>query len=197
MVAMVVSRSSTSRLSVSSSLSRSAGTSFTASARATSSTKFSWWNCCELTLTAIVKWLSCGSSFQRASSLQAECSTQRPSARIRPVSSATGMNFAGETRPCSGWCQRTSASTPTKRPFWSTWGWKCSKNCSNASAWRRSSSRVARALTAACISGSKKRSVLRPADLAWYMARSACLSSSSTLVCGPRKGTMPMLGVLR
>ena len=37
------------------------------------------------------------------------------------------------------------------------------------------------AVTTACISGSKKHTVLRPAFLAWYMARSACLSSSLTV----------------
>ena len=39
-------------------------------------------------------------------------STQRPIGTIRPVSSASGMNCVGGTRPRSGWCQRSSASTP-------------------------------------------------------------------------------------
>ena len=39
---------------------------------------------------------------QPAASLQAVCMTQSPSSLIRPVSSATGMNSAGETMPRSG-----------------------------------------------------------------------------------------------
>ena len=46
---------------------------------------------------------------------QAVRSTQRPSSRIRPVSSASGMNSAGEIRPRSAWNQRTSASTADHR----------------------------------------------------------------------------------
>ncbi len=40
----------------------------------------------------------------------------RRAALIRPVSSATGMNSAGETMPRSGCGQRTSASKPVMRP---------------------------------------------------------------------------------
>jgi len=107
------------------------------------------------------------------------------------------MNCAGETMPRCGCAQRSSASTPTTRPDWRTWGWKCSRNSSCASAERRSVSSEARSVTTACICGLKKRRVLRPAVLAWYMARSACLSSSPTLACPPVKGATPMLGVLR
>ena len=39
-------------------------------------------------------------------------STQRPIGTIRPISSASGMNSSGPTRPRSGWRQRSSASTP-------------------------------------------------------------------------------------
>ena len=39
--------------------------------------------------------------------------THRPSGMIRPVSSASGMNASGGTRPRVGCCQRTSASKPT------------------------------------------------------------------------------------
>ena len=35
---------------------------------------------------------------------------------MSPVSSAIGMNSAGDTRPCSGCGQRSSASTPPMRP---------------------------------------------------------------------------------
>ena len=52
-------------------------------------------------------------------------STCRVSGRIRPVCSASGMNSSGGTMPCSGWCQRTSASAPTTAPVGgSTFGWK-------------------------------------------------------------------------
>ena len=47
---------------------------------------------------------------------QARSSTQRPSGTTRPVSSASGMNASGLTRPRCGCIQRTSASTPTTPP---------------------------------------------------------------------------------
>ena len=51
-------------------------------------------------------------------------STIRPSSEIRPNSSATGTKRAGETWPCTGWLQRTSASKPTIEPcVRSTSGW--------------------------------------------------------------------------
>src|SRR3546814_1627057 len=46
-----------------------------------------------------------------ASCWQAVLSAQRPSGRIRPVSSASGMNSEGEIGPRSGWFHRASAST--------------------------------------------------------------------------------------
>ena len=58
-------------------------------------------------LTATLTW-----SGQLAASAQACRSTHSPIGTIRPVSSATGMNSAGETMPRSGWCQRNSASKP-------------------------------------------------------------------------------------
>ena len=48
--------------------------------------------------------------------VHASCSTQRPIATIRPVSSASGMKSSGGTMPRSGWIQRISASTPEIRP---------------------------------------------------------------------------------
>jgi hypothetical protein len=43
---------------------------------------------------------------------------------IRPVSSATGMNSAGYTRPRSGCSQRTNASSPASSPdMFDTLGW--------------------------------------------------------------------------
>ena len=59
------------------------------------------------TLTA--SWILPG---QLAASLQAVVSTHSPSWLIRPVSSASGMNSAGEIMPRCGWRQRTSASQP-------------------------------------------------------------------------------------
>ena len=43
-------------------------------------------------------------------------STHSPMASMRPVSSAIGMNCPGDTRPYSGCCQRSNASTPANRP---------------------------------------------------------------------------------
>ena len=59
-----------------------------------------------------------------AASAQAVFSTQSPSSTIRPVSSAIGMNSAGEIMPRSGWRQRSSASQPlTSSRRRSTTGW--------------------------------------------------------------------------
>ena len=41
---------------------------------------------------------------------QASSMTQAPSASIRPLRSAIGMNTAGLIMPRRGWCQRISAS---------------------------------------------------------------------------------------
>ena len=61
---------------------------------------------------------------ETAASAHAVCNTQSPSSLIKPVSSASGMNSAGETMPRSGWRQRSSASTPTTRPVRNdTCGW--------------------------------------------------------------------------
>ena len=46
---------------------------------------------------------------------QASWITQSPIGTIRPVSSASGMKSAGETRPRSGWFQRISASNAPMR----------------------------------------------------------------------------------
>ena len=43
--------------------------------------------------------------------------TQRPSGRISPLSSATGMKVAGGTDPRTGCVQRSSASKPRIAPF--------------------------------------------------------------------------------
>ena len=43
-------------------------------------------------------------------------STQRPISTMRPVSSAIGMKWKGDTSPSSGWRQRMSDSTPSSSP---------------------------------------------------------------------------------
>jgi len=48
--------------------------------------------------------------------LQASRRTHSPMGTISPVSSAIGMNCAGETSPKVGWFQRTSASIPFMAP---------------------------------------------------------------------------------
>ena len=48
---------------------------------------------------------------------QAFSSTHRPIGSISPFSSAIGMNSDGGISPRSGWCQRSSASTPTSDKF--------------------------------------------------------------------------------
>ena len=53
---------------------------------------------------------------QRAASAQAVSSTQASIAGIRPISSATGMKSAGDSRPRAGWFQRSKASTLTIAP---------------------------------------------------------------------------------
>ena len=109
--------------------------------------------------------------------------------------SASGTNAAGGTRPRSGCCQRTSASTPVTVPSSSTCGCRCRSSSSPATARRRSTSSASCSSTATCIAGSKKRNVFRPADLAWYIARSAWRSSSSTACPWASCTAMPMLTV--
>ncbi len=61
---------------------------------------------------------------QRAAAAHASRTTHAPIGTIRPLCSAIGMNFAGETMPCTGCAQRSSASTATIRPdARSTSGW--------------------------------------------------------------------------
>ena len=59
-----------------------------------------------------------------AMSAQARLSTHSPKGMIRPTLSASGMNSAGEIRPCSGWCQRSRASRLfTSPPLPQMMGW--------------------------------------------------------------------------
>ena len=53
------------------------------------------------------------SARQLAAWRHASASTHSPIETISPVSSAIGMNCAGDTSPSTGWRQRISASTPT------------------------------------------------------------------------------------
>ena len=52
----------------------------------------------------------------RGTARSASSSTRSVSGRISPVCSASGMNSSGQSRPRSGCCQRTSASTLRTRP---------------------------------------------------------------------------------
>ena len=49
--------------------------------------------------------------------VQASLNTHSPISRIRPVSSASGMNWSGGIAPNSGLRQRSSASAPTTRSW--------------------------------------------------------------------------------
>ena len=64
-------------------------------------------NCAGDRLTATIK-----GSGHFAASMQARRNTHSPSGTIRPVSSATEMKCPGAILPCTGCCQRTSASEP-------------------------------------------------------------------------------------
>ena len=102
--------SSSSWPSVTSSTRRDGGSPVLASIPRTSSTispRRSW---AGATLTETLIGLA-----QLSASRQAVSITQRPSSMIRPVRSASGMKLAGGMIPCTGWCQRTSASAPTIR----------------------------------------------------------------------------------
>ena len=184
---------SRSTLSVSSSFRRCAGAPLRSSVRSTWATKSLWRSCLPLTFTDKVRCAHSGLCAHCASCWQAVSSTHWPSGKISPVSSARPMKSRGDTSPRSGCCQRTSPSVPMMRPVPSTWGWWYRRSCCSCSAVRRSCSSARRCTTAACISGSKKRTVLRPASLAWYMARSACFIRSSALASSPTNSTTPML----
>ena len=78
----------------------------------------------------------------------ASSSTQLPSATIRPVSSATGMNCAGWTTVPSARCQRASASTPTSRLSESPIiGWYSNRNSPRSRPRRMSFSMLSREIT--------------------------------------------------
>ena len=141
------------------------------------------------------------SSRQRMNWRQAVCSTNRPSAPISPVSSATLMNWPGATRPRAGWRQRTSASTPAQpgavpAPSSASTGWYTTNSSSRTRASCRSASSVARCVTWVCMRGSNSTQRPRPLRLASYIAVSASRSRPSASATGWAEVTTPMLALL-
>jgi len=111
--------------SVISSLRQAGSSPVSASTAVTCSTSPSLTNCRQETLTltdspAASGIVRCQDRNWRHASLM----TKRPMGRIRPVSSARGMNRAGGMMPRWGWFQRTRASKPSSAPVWTeTMGW--------------------------------------------------------------------------
>jgi hypothetical protein len=123
MVAMAEAASVIAALSVISRPSSRGCSRLALSACATSPTRSGWWNCRAERFTAT-------GGTARPWSSQARCcrhtarSVHSPSGSISAVSSASGMNCAGDTRPCCGWHQRTSAFAPITSPLCRlTCGW--------------------------------------------------------------------------
>ncbi len=109
--------------SVTSSCSRSGSSPVSCRMSATMLTMLPRSNCLTDRLTAILGTCS-PASCQRTIWRQASYNTHLPNWLMKPVSSASGMKRTGGTKPSSGWFQRTSASTPTRRPVSiSTCGW--------------------------------------------------------------------------
>ena len=119
-------------------------------------------------------------------SRQASRRTQRPIGRIAPFSSAISMNSPGDTRPRSGCCQRTSASTPA--------GWprrerrrSAGRRAAAGRARRRAGAATpssCRSRIAACMPGSKIAKPALPLALAMYIATSALRTTSDALLAG-------------
>ena len=96
-------------------LEQPAGSPDSASAARTVSTTAPWrnWRADRLTAT----WMRPSpAAAQPAASRQALRSAHSPIGTIRPLSSASGMNCAGDTRPRPGRSQRISASQPRTSP---------------------------------------------------------------------------------
>src|SRR5207237_1390948 len=92
---------------------------------------------------------------------------------MRPVSSASGMNWFGSTTPRVGWCQRSSASAATTAPdALSTIGCHATASCSRARAWVRS----------ACRSKRSASSASSPAS--WWRCRQPAADGAQELVAG-------------
>jgi hypothetical protein len=120
-----------------SSMSACAGTPAYSSDVRTWSTKPDWRNCRTETFTLTYGWRVRGSMRRHwATVCRAWLSTQRPIGTIRPLSSATSMNWSGAITPRTGCCQRTSASKPTASSVCrSTIGWYCSRKLPSLTAW--------------------------------------------------------------
>ena len=105
----------TSKLSVNSSFNRLARAPVRCSTSKTDVAKSGWLNCRALTLTDSTRCPCVGLAAQRTSCWHVASSTQAPSGKMRPVSSANEMNSPGDTRPRAGCCQRSSTSAPVTR----------------------------------------------------------------------------------
>src|SRR5438045_1569287 len=93
---------------------------------------------------------------------------------MTPVSSASGMNSAGETLPRFWWCQRASASNPTILPDCNaTMGWYCTRSSPRSMARRRSFSSWRTATACSCMVTSKTACVALPCPLPRNFAVSA------------------------
>ncbi len=116
---------------------------------------------------------------------------------MSPISSATGMNSPGPTRPRSGEYQRASASNATIRPSRrSTIGSKTTPISSCSSPRWSSTANSCRRRTRACISGAYRAVRCFPDCFAEYIATSAFRSSSSAVIPG-LESAIPMLELSR
>ena len=124
---------------------------------------------------------------------QASARTQAPIGTMSPVSSAIGMNTSGGSGPCSGCCQRSSASVPTSAPVSQVDdGLVGEAELALRRARRGGRPRAPAAARRPVPSpGRTTRQQFRPAAFAAYIARSAWRSRSSPPV--PTPPAMPML----
>ena len=105
---------------------------------------------------------------------QASRSTHAPIGTMRPLRSISGMKRIGAMTPCTGWCQRRSASTPdTRRSTRETIGWNTRRNSSRSSAPRRPCSKSSRSTADSRIETSKTSHRPLPSSFARYIAVSA------------------------
>ena len=112
--------------------------------------------------------------------VSASSSAHAPMGTIVPVSSAMGMNSAGEMMLPSSRVQRMRASKPTTSPSsMSTIGWWTKRNSLRSSALYSAVSTAKRWVTRSSIDSSNMATQFRPASLARYIAVSACRSRSS------------------
>ena len=142
--AVVCSAFCITMLSVTSSSTRLAGTPVSSSTERSTEGRSPRSSCSTDTFTAMAT--SCRPWWrQRLRVAQASRSTHSPIGRIRPDSSASGMNTAGEISPSSCEFQRSSASTPVMRPsIRLRRGWNTSRNSPRSSALRSAADTVAR-----------------------------------------------------